>query len=242
MAAASAVIGAGAWSVSGEGSADGARLDAQAERIVHGRETRVFKSLEQLIGTTPYIVKATVTDVRPGRTVGGEEDDGGATQARDVTLSIETKYKKTLLPATLVVEEWGWDDTGAGYQVENVAWSEVGDKGYYFLTRSQDADDRYRLINTQGRMLETGDGFLELSADPDSELAVAVDGMDSLEFGQRIKYLLLPENSDQLETVTEPPTAPSASQTAPAPEDGGEEPYPGDNVDDGSEPSASATG
>lgn len=239
VAAASAVIGVGAWSAFGEDSA-GPRLDARAERIVHGRETRLFKTLEQLVGSTPYVVKATVTDVQPGRSIGSEED-GGVEQARDVTLSVETKYKKALLPSTLVVEEWGWDEDGAGYQVENVAWSEVGDKGYYFLTKSADATDRYRLINTQGRALETSDGFLDLSADPESELAAAIGWMDSLDFSQQIKYLLLPENSDQLETVTEPPAAPTASQTAPATEDGSEEPLPGDNVDDGSEPSASPT-
>ncbi len=33
---------------------------------MHGRETRLFKNLEQLIGSTPYIVRATVTDIQPG--------------------------------------------------------------------------------------------------------------------------------------------------------------------------------
>lgn len=240
VAVASAVIGVGAWNAVGAGSdSGGPRLDAQAERIMHGRETRLFKNLEQLIGSTPYIVRATVTDIQPGRTIGGEED-GGVDQARDVTLSIETSYKKARVPATLVVEEWGWDEEGAGYQVENVAWSKVGDYGYYFLTKSSVAD-RYRLVNTQGRALENSDGFLKLSADPESELTAAIGGMDSLDFGMRITYLLQPDNSDQLETVPEPPAAPSASQTAPAPEDGTEEPYPDDGVDDGSEPSATPT-
>ncbi|MCX4974459.1 hypothetical protein [Streptomyces sp. NBC_00620] len=238
VAAASAVIGVGAWSAFGEES-PGSRLDARAERIMHGRETIEFANLEQLVGSTPYIVKATVTDIQPGRST-GDEDSGGVEQARDVTLSVETSYKKALLPSTLVVEEWGWDEDGAGYQVENVAWSKIGDEGYYFLTRSTTAG-HYKLVNTQGRALETSDGFLKLSADPESELTAAIGWMDSLDFGLQIRYLLQPENSDQLETVSEPPAAPSASQTEPAADDGSEEPYPDDSVDDGSEPSASPT-
>lgn len=240
MAVAGAVIGVGAWSTTGSGAESGRRLDAQAERIVHGRETRVFTNVEQLVGSTPYIVRATVTDVQPGRTVGSEED-GGVQQARDVTLSVEYSYKKARVPTTIVVEEWGWDSEGAGYQVENVAWSEVGDYGYYFLTKSVDATDRYRLINSQGRALQNADGFLDLSADPESELGVALGTMDFLDLSSQITYLLQPENSDQLETVPELPAAPSASQSESAPEEGTEEPYPDDSVDDGSEPSASAS-
>ncbi|MDK1345295.1 hypothetical protein QNO09_18715 [Streptomyces sp. 378] len=240
MAAASAVIGVGAWSAVGKPSESDRRLDPVAERIVHGRETLVFKNLEQLVGSTPYIVKATVTDIQPGRSTGSEED-GGVEQARDVTLSIETSLKKSVLPSKIVVEEWGWDSEGAGYQVENVAWSEVGDHGYYFLTRSAGVADRYRLINTQGRALKKADGFLQLSADPESDLAADLASMDSLDLEMRIRYLLQPENSDQLQRVPELPAAPSASQESPAPEDGIEEPYPDDSVDDGSEPSPSAS-
>ncbi|SNX58487.1 hypothetical protein SAMN06272735_2983 [Streptomyces sp. TLI_55] len=238
VAAASAVIGIGAWSAVGEEPA-GPRLDTRAERIMYGRETRQFDTLEQLVGSTPYIVKATVTDIQPGRSV-GDAESGGVEQARDVTLAVEVKYKKALLPSTLVVEEWGWDSEGAGYQVENVAWSKVGDKGYYFLTKSS-AADRYKLINTQGRALETSDGMLELSADPDSDLATYFNGWTSVDLAGQIMYLLRPENSDQLQTVPQAPAAPTASMTAPAAEDGTEEPYPDDSVDDGSEPSASPT-
>ncbi|MFI5756778.1 hypothetical protein [Streptomyces sp. NPDC051569] len=237
-AVAGAVIGGGAWVVSG-GESAAPRLDAQAVRIMHGRETRVFKNLEQLVGSTPYIIEGTVTGIQPGRSTGSAED-GGIDQARDVTLSVDVKYGKIVLPSTLVVEEWGWDEEGAGYQVENVAWSKVGDKGFYFLIRSQEAGGRYRLINTQGRALKMSDESLDLSADPDSELSAGISWMDSFEFGQKIRYLLQPANSDQLQTVEEPPVAPSASQDAPAVEDGTEEPLPDDSVTDGSEPGASA--
>lgn len=240
VAVAGAVIGVGAWSTTGSGAESGRSLDAQAESILHGRETRLFTNLGQLVGTTPYIVRATVTDVQPGRTVGTEES-GGVEQARDVTLSVEYSYKKARVPTTIVLEEWGWDGEGAGYQVENVTWSEVGDYGYYFLLKSVDATDRYQLVNTQGRALQNADGFLDLSADPESELGVALGSMDFLDLSSQITFLLQPANSDQLETVPELPDAPSASQDAPAPEEGTEEPYPDDSVDDGSEPSASVS-
>ncbi|MFJ2646556.1 hypothetical protein ACIO1C_07505 [Streptomyces sp. NPDC087420] len=235
VAVATAVIGGTAWA--GGGGEPTRQRDTQAERIVHGRETLVFKNVEQLVGSSRYVIKATVTDIQPGRSVGSVEE-GGVEQARDVTLRVDVKFGKITLPATIVLEEWGWDETGAGYQVENVAWSKVGDKGFYFLKRSDDVPNRFRLMNTQGRALEAADGSLVLSADPESELTADIGWQDAFDLEQRIRFLLQPENKDQLQTVDEPPVVPSPSQSAPAPEDGADEPFPDDSVDDGSEPGA----
>ncbi|MEV6420434.1 hypothetical protein [Streptomyces sp. NPDC051662] len=228
-------VGAAAWTgVDGQRSAP--HRDAQPERIMHSREVFDFKTLPELLGTTPTVVEATVTDVRPGRTVGSAEE-GGVEQARDVTLSVTNVLRSVFRPpTTLVLEEWGWDSEGNGYQVENVAWSEVGDKGFYFLTRSDD-ESRWRLVNSQGRALvKEGWTGLVSSADPESEIHGVVAMYQPDEFAFEIKRLQSKENQGELKPQAEPPVLTGPEADLPASGDDVEEPIPDDSTDDGSEP------
>ncbi|WP_329623441.1 hypothetical protein OG357_25950 [Streptomyces sp. NBC_01255] len=238
MSVAAVVGGLAAWGSAGGGaggSAAAAHRDAQPERIMSGREVFDFKSLGEMVATAPVIVKAEVVSVQPGRSIGSAED-GGIDQARDVTLSVTTSYKKyPAIPLTIVMEEWGWDGDGNGYQVENLTWSQVGDKGFYFLERS-DGADRWQLVNTQGRALDKG-GWLELSADPKSAFATSF-WWDTLDLEIELRRLTDTKNppADLPQPQTEPEVVTGDAANSPAPEDGAEDPIPSDSTADGSEP------
>ncbi|MCX4583185.1 hypothetical protein [Streptomyces sp. NBC_01481] len=224
-----------AWSNS-EGNAAAVHRDAQAERVVSGREVFDFKNLGELVSTSPVIVKAEVTGIQPGRTLGSAEE-GGVDQARDVTLSVTTSYKRyPTVPTSIVMEEWGWDEQGNGYQVEHVTWSQVGDKGFYFLEQS-DATGKWQLVNTQARMLDKG-GWLELSADPTSQFATSFWLYDPLDLEMELRRLTDTKNppQDLPAPQSEPDPVSGDAANSPAPDDGTEEPLPDDSTNDGSEP------
>ncbi|MFD7067975.1 hypothetical protein ACFV97_12175 [Streptomyces sp. NPDC059913] len=209
-----------------------------------GREVFDFASVAEMASTSTAVVEAEVVDVQPGRTMGSEEA-GGVDQARDVTLSVKTSFKRPFVsaPSTIVLEEWGWDEEGRGYQVENVAWSKVGDKGFYFLSKSE-AEGRWRLVNTQGRGLISPEGWLTSSANPESDIYADMRRYDSLELSFELKRLLDPKNpaADLPKPHAEPDGLVGDAANEPAPEDGVEEPFPDDTVDDGSEPAGTTGG
>ncbi|MFF8602548.1 hypothetical protein ACF065_21460 [Streptomyces sp. NPDC015232] len=188
-----------------------------------------------MVSSTPVIVQAEVTNIQPGRILGSAEE-GGADQARDITLTVSTSYKRyPAVPQTIVMEEWGWDSSGNGYQVENVTWSEIGDKGYFFL-KASDVPDRWRLVSNQGRMLDKG-GWLELSADPKSPFATSF-WWDTIDLDLELRRLTDTKNppSDLPQPATEPVVVEGDAASSPAPEDGVEEPLPDGSTNDGSEP------
>ncbi|MEV4877080.1 hypothetical protein [Streptomyces cyaneofuscatus] len=237
VALAAAVAGVTAWSATAQ-SETVARRDAQPERIMKGREVFHFKSVAEMASTSAAVVHAEVVDVKPGRIV-GDAESGGADQAREVTLSVDTSFRRPFVsaPSTIVLEEWGWDEKGNGYQVGNVAWSEVGDKGYYFLARTDDPS-RWRLVSTQGRALEAPEFSLTSSADPNSEIHREIQSLDPLGFTMQLKRLLDTKNPspDLPQPLAEPEGLTGSAADAPAPDDGAEEPIPDDSVNDGSEP------
>ncbi len=234
LAVAATAVGATAWANVGA-EATSAHRDERPERIVSGREVFDFKNLAEITSTSSVIVKAEVVGIQPGRTI-GSADEGGLDQARDVTLSVATSYKRfPTVPQTIVLEEWGWDGDGNGYQVENVTWSEIGHKGYYFLKPS-DAPGRWRLVSNQGRMLDKN-GQLELSADPTSPFASSI-WMDALDLEVELKRLTDTKKppADLPQPHAEPEVVTGDAASTPAPGEETEEPIPDDSTDDGSEP------
>ncbi|MGI5482763.1 hypothetical protein [Streptomyces lavendofoliae] len=228
------VVGAAAWSGAADGSPAAPHRDVQAERILHGREVFDFKTLSELLATSPVVVQAKVTGVQPGRTSGSEET-GGVEQARDVTLQVTDTLKNYQgATTTLVMEEYGWDADGNGYQVENVAWSDVGDTGFYFLRKTDDGQ-RWRLVNTQSRALDKG-GWLQSSAQPGSELAAALTGYQPDELAYQIRWMLDKKNQQVLTPLAEPTEVTGPAAESPAPDSGAEEPIPDGSTNDGSEP------
>ncbi|SOD86258.1 hypothetical protein SAMN06272765_3709 [Streptomyces sp. Ag109_G2-15] len=218
------------------GSAQGAptHRDASPERIVHGRENFDFTTVNALVGTSPVIIRGTVQNTAPGRTVGSAEE-GGTDQARNVTLRVDAVMKKggATIGSTLTLEEWGWDGSGNGYQMENLTWSQVGDTGYYFLTRDA-VTLNWRYVSTQGRVLNK-DGIVRSSADPEGPLFPLIDGRTNTDFYAELKRLLDPANAGQL-TVLPQPVPATGEQQNDVPDSGPTEPVPDGSTNDGSEP------
>ncbi|WP_143670006.1 hypothetical protein [Streptomyces sp. Ag109_G2-15] len=186
------------------------------------------------MGTSPVIIRGTVQNTAPGRTVGSAEE-GGTDQARNVTLRVDAVMKKggATIGSTLTLEEWGWDGSGNGYQMENLTWSQVGDTGYYFLTRDA-VTLNWRYVSTQGRVLNK-DGIVRSSADPEGPLFPLIDGRTNTDFYAELKRLLDPANAGQL-TVLPQPVPATGEQQNDVPDSGPTEPVPDGSTNDGSEP------
>lgn len=73
-----------------------------------GREVFHFESVAEMASTSTAVVHAEVVDVKPGRMV-GDAESGGVDQAREVTLSVDTSFRRPFVsaPSTIVLEEWG---------------------------------------------------------------------------------------------------------------------------------------
>ncbi|MEW1774860.1 hypothetical protein [Streptomyces sp. NPDC086777] len=239
MRAAAVAAAAGAMAgiiATSSGSAQGAptHRDPRPERIVHGREDFDFTTVNALVGTSPVIIRGTVQSVAPGRTVGSAEE-GGTDQARNVTLRVNAVMKSggATIPDTLTLEEWGWDGSGNGYQMENLTWSQVGETGYYFLKRDA-ITLNWRYASTQGRVLNK-DGIVRSSADPEGPLFPLIDGRTNTDFYAELKRLLDPANANQL-TVLPQPVPANGEQQNDVPDSGPTEPVPDGSTNDGSEP------
>ncbi|MFE2556873.1 hypothetical protein ACFXGT_12695 [Streptomyces sp. NPDC059352] len=226
-------IGVSAWSNMPEHVS--VSRDEQPERIVHGRESVNFSNVSQLIGTSAVIVKGTVLSAAPGRTL-GSVDDGGTDQARDVTVRVNLILKgggyNISTGADIVVEEWGWDQAGQAYQMENLSWSQAGDVGYFYLQPADQMITKWRYVNTQGRVL-IKDGLVRSSADPVSPLFSAIDGRTNSDFCGEMKYWVDPSRGG---TVVPQPVPATGEQQQQVPDDGVVEPEPDGSTNDGSEP------
>ena len=181
LAAAGAVAGAAIVPAVGVGRADpGVRYDAHPEALAFGKEMYEFDSVEKMTATSHLVVRGTVTAVETGRLAGVDEDPeavGGDIRLRKVTigeLDVLHNPKNLLVPPSITLEEVGWDEEGRGYIVNNVAWSEVGDTGYFFLRRAAGTTDpnTYQLVSSDGRALVV-DGALRPS-NAENELAASI--------------------------------------------------------------------
>lgn len=156
----------------------GEELDDHATRHADGRETAHFSSLVEMTRASDLVVKARVTEVEAGRTVG--EDVDAPITFRDVSLEIDEvlfqKGQKVAEGATVTVEEEGWDANGVGYEMNSVAWSRVGDAGYFYLKRKTDVADgnAYRLVHSSGRAL-IGASPDERSSQPATYIEISGD-------------------------------------------------------------------
>ncbi|WP_424855685.1 hypothetical protein [Streptomyces sp. SAI-170] len=178
-------------------AAEARSLDKEPEVVAHAVESVVFDSVGQMAVTSTAVVRAKVTAAKPGRIVGAEEtaepgEESAATQARDVTLQVTEAYSRNnwyKFPNPITVEEWGWDASGDGYQVNNYSWSEIGKEYLYFLTPTSDPL-RWNVISTEGRAAIDEWGYFHSSAEPGSDMAVSIENYDiySLPFYLRSIY------------------------------------------------------
>ncbi|SCG45406.1 hypothetical protein [Micromonospora halophytica] len=184
LAAAGAVAVTALVASVGVGNADtGVRYDARPEGLAFGKEAYHFDTVEQMTATSHLVVLGTVLSAAPGRLGSVDEDPaavGGDIRLRTVTLDVVDVLhnpKNLLVPPRITLEEEGWDEEGRGYVANNVAWSEVGDTGYFFLRRAAGVTDphTFQLASSDGRALVV-DGALKPS-NPENDLATSISTM-----------------------------------------------------------------
>ncbi|MEV0805332.1 hypothetical protein [Micromonospora sp. NPDC050200] len=139
------------------------QYDAQPESVAHSKEMYFFSSVDSMVATSHLVVYGTVSAVGEGRFTGADEDGSTTSQVRlrNATITISDVLhnpKLKPIPPSITLEEEGWDSQGRGYIVNGVAWSEVGDTGYFFLRHSF-GTDTYTLTSSDGRVLSK-DGAL----------------------------------------------------------------------------------
>lgn len=217
-ATAAVAVAVGAVSVLPSAEAGARTLDSQPEVVAHSMEGTEFEDVGQMAVTSVAVVRATVTQVDPGRIVGADEtaepgEESAATQARDVTLKVNEAFSRNGMysfPDPIKVEEWGWDASGDGYQVNNYSWSEVG-KEYLFFLRRTDDPKRWNVISTEGRAEITADDWLISSAEEGSALKQSIEGYQMFELGYYLKRLYDTKNPpEDMPTPAEMPAAPPA--------------------------------
>ncbi|MFG2070952.1 hypothetical protein ACGFKZ_29230 [Micromonospora tulbaghiae] len=184
LTAAGAVAVAALVAAVGVGRADpGVRYDTQPEALAFGKEMYDFQTVEQMTATSHLVVFGTVTSVEPGRLASADEDPaavGGDIRLRTVTINqydVLHNPKNLIIPPSITLEEEGWDEEGRGYISNNVAWSAVGDTGYFFLRRAVGTSNpyTYQLASSDGRPLVV-DGALRPS-NAENELATSITTM-----------------------------------------------------------------
>lgn len=158
-----AVSGLVLWRV---GGSSGELADAPSS-VAEAREVEYFDDVSSMTKSSDLVVVGSVSEVSPGRVL-GSEDEGDQFQLRSVTLVVEQVLAGGgVKPGEgLVLEEEGWDpESGEGYIVNGVAWSQVDDSGVYFLHLKTDpGPPRYRLVSSDGRVVEGPDGLVASGA------------------------------------------------------------------------------
>jgi hypothetical protein len=217
-------VAGGAAMLSG-GESGGRTLDSEPEVVAHALESTEFESVGQMAVTSVAVVRATVTGVTPGRIVGADEtaepgEESAATQARDVTLQVNEAFSRNgryTFPDPITVEEWGWDASGDGYQVNNYSWSEVGKEYLFFLRRTEDAT-RWNVITTEGRAeVHSDGGWLTSSAEDGSALKQSIESYDMIDLSIYLKQLYDTKNppADMPSAAAMPTEAPSGYESSP---------------------------
>ncbi|OEJ23543.1 hypothetical protein AR457_02535 [Streptomyces agglomeratus] len=170
---------------------------------MEGREVHHFDDVEKMAATSDLVVKAQVTDVQPGRWVGSKED-GGREQVREVTLHVEEVLHsaRATKPQTVLVDEWGWDEEGRGYQLEGVTWTAKGDEGIYFLTQSEERG-HWRLVNSQGRALVDGQQ-LDSAANEGDQLGERIESLTPQQLEKQVQKAARAVEAGDLKGVEEP--------------------------------------
>ncbi len=194
--------------------------------VAHALEGVEFNSVGQMAVTSAAVVRATVTEVNPGRIVGADEtaepgEESAATQARDVTLKVTEAFSRNGMykfPDPIKVEEWGWDASGDGYQVNNYSWSEVGKEYLFFLRRTSDPT-RWNVMSTEGRAEIDASEWLYTSAEPESALSQDMASFDYPSLAVYLRKLYDTKNPpEDLPAPAEmPAAAPSGYESSPIP-------------------------
>jgi hypothetical protein len=123
---------------------------------VQARDVFVFEALPEMVATSDVVVEASVAEVRTGQVIPVDEDHSMG--FREAVLHLESilfvrpsSGLRLTLDDQLVLEELA-SDSGTPVIVNNVQPSEVGDRGFYFLTlqltRPSSSSPHERVKNT----------------------------------------------------------------------------------------------
>ena len=135
--------------------------DERPDTVAHGDFWMYhFTSLEEMTATASLVVSGEVTSVERGRTYNAEEPENADSPrarlftVRDVTITIVETFKGTAPGAAVVIEESGHREDGTSFEIAEMPWSRIGDRGVFFLAQnSMLPDDRYIQIVPDGRIL-----------------------------------------------------------------------------------------
>lgn len=137
-----------------------------------------FTELSDLVATSPLIVAGSVERTERGRRLGVETSNGGSSggslRARSAILTIEQVFRGSLQPGDqIVMDEKGYDRAGNPFMLDDLPWSEVGDRGVYFLLRDSDwPEGHYTSVHPDGRLLLDG---LDVISFADTRLGAQLD-------------------------------------------------------------------
>jgi hypothetical protein len=164
-------------------------------------ETYNFGSLKQLVATADIIVTVDVSEVGPGRIVGGEVPDAveeaglgvgdGAIQYARVELSVVSVLAGNAPNDTLVIEELPWVE---------LPESRVGQRGVYFLIES-DGDPHPFIISSEGRYLVSQDGTMENARGEPEGWILDIEAGSLAEFEQAIREAQVAIERDDTEPL-----------------------------------------
>lgn len=170
---------------------------------MEGREVHHFDDVETMAATSDLVVRAEVLRIRPGRWTGSEQG-GGRQQAREVTLRVEQVLRGSggANPGTIIVDEWGWDEKGHGYQFAGVTWSKEGDRGIYFLSETEKPGN-WRLINSQGRALADGQR-LDSTAEEGDQVGARIEAVTPAQLEAQVLEAARAVESGKLKPADKP--------------------------------------
>lgn len=139
----------------------------------HVRQAQVFESVEAMSAASDVVIRGTIVDVKPGRTLPGEA--GGITFV-EVTIRVDRVLAGYLSDTTVVLEV----DNGTFPTIADDArtWPIAGDATILFLHRKTDRPTRWRPINSQGAYAVRANVLT--AADPVDGFASSVAGFGAL--------------------------------------------------------------
>lgn len=158
------------------GSPGGSQPTPLADRSSGAGDVRsvvYFRSIASMMEGSQLVVDGTVTAITVVGTVGTDEHQ---VERKHVTLAVNAVLAGQSDVRQVTVEEDGISS----------AYSDVGDRGVYFLVQRRDRDAGiYRLVNYQGRYLDDGAGGLQRSG-VDDELMSSLELLSLDELRQRV--------------------------------------------------------
>ncbi|GAA4625907.1 hypothetical protein GCM10023196_031980 [Actinoallomurus vinaceus] len=177
------------------------KLDAKPREVAAVKEVEAYDDVPTMTASSDLVIRGRVTQITPGRHIGSSGMDGQ--RVRDVAIKIEQVFlnKTGTTPATVTLDEWGWDDRGHGFQIEGVTWSNAGDENYYFLRRIDEG--RFRLVSTQGRVSVKGSRLSPTAAE-DSPVHEAVERQSETAFRASLRKASADYRAGRLRAVPVP--------------------------------------